>query len=110
LIKLHPQQTLSVGMVLHELATNAGKYGALSNPAGHLSVDWSLTQPNEKGMVEISWREEGGPKTAHEPRIGFGLKLVARETEYNLRGKALIEFSASGLQATVRFPLSEEHA
>ncbi len=109
-IKLHPQQTLSVGMVLHELATNAGKYGALSNPAGHLSVDWSLTQPNEKGMVEISWREEGGPKTAHEPRIGFGLKLVARETEYNLRGKALIEFSASGLQATVRFPLSEEHA
>ncbi|HEY2481260.1 MAG TPA: CheR family methyltransferase [Caulobacteraceae bacterium] len=103
-IQADPKQALSVGMVVHELATNAGKYGALSSETGTVEVSWSRSAVNGAGLIEIAWRERGGPEVSEPIRRGFGLKLVEREAAYNLGGAAKIEFQPQGLSATLSFP------
>jgi two-component system CheB/CheR fusion protein len=98
-IRLKPRQALSLGMVIHELATNASKYGALSVPGGCVHVEWRL---NGKA-VELDWRERDGPEISAPSRRGFGLTLVERETK-GLGGKAKVNFETSGLNVVLSFP------
>ncbi len=100
-LRLKPKQALSAGMVLHELATNAGKHGALSAPEGRVRLSWTVTSVEDGWFTMVEWREEGGPPAEPPARRGFGLKLVEKETAYNLGGKAEFAFSPEGLAVRI---------
>ncbi len=91
-----------LSLVLHELATNAAKYGALSLPEGKVSVSWSCTD----GTLRLLWRESGGPPLAGPPqRMGFGSRLVERTLRHQLRGRATFTWLAEGLECALSLPL-----
>ena len=69
-------------MALHELATNAAKYGSLSNGAGRVNVTWTITPKNGSGDLHMTWTEAGGPPVSAPQRKGFGSRLI----EHNLAG------------------------
>jgi two-component sensor histidine kinase len=102
--------TLSAGaaqavvMMLHELATNAVKYGALSSERGVLAVGCDYDAGD--GMVSINWSERGGPPAKPPTRTGFGMRLVESTVRKELGGEIALDFRPEGLQATVRFPLA----
>ena len=104
---LAPSQVLSLALVLHELATNAAKYGALSVPGGKVSVDW---RREDSGVVRLTWREEGGPPIAAPPdREGFGSFLIGRAFDSDMvPGEVTRDFAPGGLVATFRFTPEED--
>jgi two-component system, chemotaxis family, CheB/CheR fusion protein len=99
-IALRPRAGLSLGMILHELVTNAAKHGALSVPDGSVGVSWSV-KPG--GVTSLRWREHGGPPVIEPQRRGFGLQLVEREVRYNLKGDVTIAFEPAGLALELTF-------
>jgi len=91
-----------ISMMLHELATNAAKYGALSNDTGEVFVDWRELGEGSGMRVQLIWRETGGPSVAAAPeRKGFGTTLIQRGLTAQLGGKADIEFAPDGLHCTL---------
>jgi PAS domain S-box-containing protein len=94
------QASLSLTMCLHELATNAAKYGALSNGTGQVCVNWQLLEPHK---VKLTWREVGGPTVALPARTGFGTRLI--ETSFGRDDGACIEFRPEGLVCTMELLL-----
>ncbi len=92
-----------LSLVIHEMMTNAAKYGALSTPLGQLRIHWKLLPTGE---CEISWLETGGPVVVQPTRTGFGTKLIRSSFEYDLRGKVHIEHRSTGLFATFVIPAS----
>jgi two-component sensor histidine kinase len=93
-----------ISMILHELATNAAKYGALSNDDGRVSVHWrSLGE--SKRRVQLTWQETGGPPVVAPERTGFGNTLIQRGLTGQLGGSADIEFEPSGLRCTLECPM-----
>jgi two-component system CheB/CheR fusion protein len=100
-ISLRPRQALSLGMVIHELATNAAKYGALSIDTGTIDLTWS--QAGDENPIELDWHERGGPAVSNPTKRGLGLKLVDREMSYNLNGSATVDFHADGLKVGLKF-------
>ena len=103
-VRLKPTGAMSVGMIMHELATNAGKYGAFSVSTGRVSIVWSLNAEGDE--VELVWQEADGPAAENPERSGFGMKLIAREMSYNLGGKSTIAFERGGLKATLAFAVT----
>ena len=103
-LRLKPQQALSLGMIVHELATNAGKYGALSVPDGRVELRWDERRGPRGPEIVLDWSERDGPHAGRPDRKGFGLKLIERETDQALRGSADIRFEPEGLTATLVFP------
>ncbi|MFL5239853.1 MAG: sensor histidine kinase [Rhizomicrobium sp.] len=102
-IAIKPNAITSLALVLHELATNAAKYGALSDPAGRVSVTWSLGD----GALDLSWRESGGPRVEAAPqRTGFGTLLARRSVEMQLGGEVEYDWAADGLRVRISLPLS----
>ncbi|KQS87788.1 MULTISPECIES: HWE histidine kinase domain-containing protein [unclassified Rhizobium] len=93
-----------MALVLHELATNAAKYGALSRPGGRLDVSWSLTPV---GDCDLSWRETGGPHVFPPSRTGFGTALIDRSVPYDLDGRSEVSYGREGV--TARFLLPAKH-
>ena len=101
---LVPEAAQPVGMVLHELATNAVKYGALSRPEGRVDVAWRRSAGPEGDGLLVEWRETGGPALAGPPaRAGFGTRLVTR-TVRQLGGEASVEWAAEGLRCAFTIP------
>ena len=101
---LMPEAAQPVGMVLHELATNAAKYGALSRPDGRVDVSWRRSTGAGGGDLLVEWRESGGPQVAAPPtRTGFGTRLVAR-TVRQLGGEAALDWAADGLRCSFVIP------
>ena len=94
-----------LGMILHELATNAAKFGALSLPAGRVKIDWELsTDEDEAGWVHLRWEETDGAETAPPEATGFGTRLIRFSAERELGGHAELSYRPEGLVATVSFP------
>jgi PAS domain S-box-containing protein len=91
----------SLALVLHELATNATKYGALSTPDGRLLVAWEVTHPADGPLLTFSWSERGGPPVKMPVEEGFGSLLISQA----LQGAAQIAFDESGLKFTLEVPL-----
>ncbi|MCF6368586.1 HWE histidine kinase domain-containing protein [Rhizobium halophilum] len=90
-----------MALVLHEMATNAAKYGGLSRSGGNLTVRWSRA---ELGGCEIWWEESGGPPVAAPVRSGFGSVLIGRSVSYELLGTSRIEYAESGLNGYFCIP------
>ena len=103
-VMLQPAAALSLGMILHELATNAVKYGALSGTEGGVELAWTVVGEPGSRLMRLTWREQGGPTPAIDPPAGFGLKLVHRETSHGLGGAAVVERPATGLVVTLDVP------
>jgi two-component sensor histidine kinase len=81
-------------MIFHELATNASKYGALSNDTGKITVSWSLGAGT---LLTIEWRERGGPLVKPPERGGFGSRLIAASLKGDLAGSATFDYAPEGL-------------
>jgi two-component sensor histidine kinase len=99
---LAPKQALALALALHELATNAAKHGALSQPEGHIAVTW---REAEDGMVELRWQEADGPPVRAPERRGFGSRLLERglPTELGSGSAVVMDYAAAGFAATIRF-------
>ena len=88
----------AIGMALHELATNAGKYGALSNDSGHVIIEWGLERaPGKEDIFFLNWREHGGPPVAASLRRGFGSTVITEMAEMSLNAKVDLGFAVAGL-------------
>jgi two-component sensor histidine kinase len=87
---------LTLSMVLHELATNATKYGAWSNPTGVVSLEWQRTRRDDGDWVRLVWRERDGPEVAPPARRGFGSRLIEQSLA-GIGGRATVEYEPSGL-------------
>lgn len=102
-VALTPKQALALSMVLHELATNAAKYGALSTPHGRIAILWRLDE--EEDMVSLRWSESGGPPVSPPRHTGFGRTMIGRSVEYELQGRAELSFDPGGFCCVLDFPL-----
>jgi len=102
-VRLPSRSASILGMVVHELATNAAKYGALSNESGRISLSWKLEPYMRAPGLELTWRENGGPSIQAPERMGFGSKFVHRSVELGLGGTATMEYAKSGLVVILAF-------
>lgn len=106
-IHLKPKAALTLGMVLHELATNAAKYGALSTETGRVQVAWFLADRESEQSLILRWSETGGPKPERAPaRKGFGSELIERSVRHDIGGAVDITFGDDGLVAELALPLT----
>jgi PAS domain S-box-containing protein len=103
-IRLLPKSALAVAMAVHELATNAAKYGALSNGSGRISVHWDMTERDER-QLQIVWTEMGGPKVTAPSSKGFGSRLIERGLAGQLGGEAVIDYREAGVVCRIKAPL-----
>lgn len=94
---LEPKAALGLALMLHELGTNAVKYGALSVPDGRVRVDWRVEQRDDGRFALLEWRESGGPPVIAPKRKGFGSRLIERGLANNLGGPVTLDYETSGL-------------
>ncbi len=104
-LALSARQVLSISLVLHELGTNAMKYGALSTPEGRVHVSWQVADDGGKRRLRFRWRERGGPPVTPPSDDGFGSQLIQRTAEFELSGAASIDWAPGGLTCEFEFPL-----
>jgi two-component sensor histidine kinase len=95
------RHTLALSLALHELATNASKYGALSLPDGHVSVEWRV----EDGTLQLEWEEIGGPPVVKPTQTGFGSRLLELLLVNDLGGTIELDYAPSGLRCAITAPL-----
>lgn len=105
-VMLNAPAALLLGMILHELATNAAKHGALANEHGQVEVSWTRSARNKQ--LNLTWTEKGTAHLAEQPRPkGFGLTLIERGLAHELKGESSIEFKGNGIRCGIVMPLSE---
>lgn len=109
-VELRPRVATTLGIVIHELSTNAVKYGAFSNGTGRLSLDWTLEDENdeERGLV-LRWRESGGPPVQPPKRTGLGTEIINRSLSFELGGRASIDYHPEGVVATLVIPATDQN-
>ena len=100
---LQPGAALSMALILHELATNAVKYGALSVVEGKVDMTWTL----EGQQLQVIWTERDGPRVKPPRRKGFGTRLIERGLRGELRGAVTMSYERSGLVCTMQAQLAE---
>jgi PAS domain S-box-containing protein len=98
-IQLTPRAAVAIAMSIHELATNAAKYGALSNGAGRVAISWRLG--DEPPVLNLEWKESGGPAVREPQRRGFGSRLIERSLSHDLDGAAKINYFADGVVCVI---------
>jgi PAS domain S-box-containing protein len=104
-VLLTAHAVVPLSMVLHEMATNAAKYGALSTRQGNIEITWQLSGAIDKS-IELVWQERGGPKIAAASSDGFGTKLIDRVISHDLDGSTKIDFDPAGARWTIAFPVN----
>jgi two-component sensor histidine kinase len=104
LVRLTPATAQAVGMALHELATNASKYGALSDDQGRVQVTWGFDSGKEGEEFSMSWVETGGPPVTEPERRGFGYTIMVAMVEKSLDGKVTLSYPPEGLSWTIVAP------
>jgi light-regulated signal transduction histidine kinase (bacteriophytochrome)/CheY-like chemotaxis protein len=100
---LTPKSALSLSLALHELGTNAAKFGAFSVPEGRLAVSW---EPGAEGGLVLNWRESGGPRVSAPNRRGFGSSLIERALAMETGGRATIDYAPDGVVCEILLPKS----
>jgi two-component sensor histidine kinase len=106
-LDLGPATALSLGMIFHELATNAAKYGALCAPEGRVLVDWWVSDQTRRWLTVI-WRETGGPPVTAPTRRGFGSRLIERNVRHDLAGDVKVGYANDGFIAELSVPLDRD--
>ena len=104
-IHLLPKQALALSMALHELATNAGKYGALSVPEGLVTITWTTRMKGQRPWLLLLWAETGGPTVKPPTRRGFGSRLIDEGVPYELDGEVTLAFPRNGVTCNIDVPL-----
>jgi two-component system, chemotaxis family, CheB/CheR fusion protein len=104
-VLLQPRAALALGMAMHELTTNAVKYGALSVPDGTVEVSWGIDSTANPERLVLKWVERNGPPVVAPERRGFGMTLIERGFAHDVGGEVEVEFAAEGVVATLRAPL-----
>jgi PAS domain S-box-containing protein len=102
-LRLNPRAAVSIALAVHELATNASKYGGLSNDGGRVDVEWEI----DGDRLSFTWREAGGPEVVVPSKRGFGTRMIERGLASDLDGVVTLDFNPGGLVFTVVCPLPE---
>jgi two-component system CheB/CheR fusion protein len=103
-VTFKPAHAVALGLVVHELATNAAKYGAFASAAGRLSATWRI----EDGRIVLDWVETGGPQAKPPERRGFGTELIERQVASALDGKAVLHYAPEGLRVQLSIPVTSQ--
>ena len=98
---LTPEAAQHIGLALHELATNAAKYGAWSVPTGHVTVTWETFKNGGEGGLRLSWRESNGPRVAPRSHLGFGSTVTEKVIANALDAKVAADFAPDGFCWTI---------
>ncbi len=101
-VELAPNDALALGLAIHELTTNAAKYGALSVPAGRVSIIWHMAKPD---LVELNWREYGGPPVVAPTKRGFGRELIEKIVASELQTEVTLHFESEGVRCVLCVPV-----
>jgi two-component sensor histidine kinase len=109
-VRLTPSVALSLAMTLHELSTNAVKYGALSALDGKVAIIWGVGEGPEGSRLRLTWRESGGPAVSTPLRKGFGSRLIERSLTREHGGEVQVSYPASGLVCEIAITLPKEVA
>ena len=104
-VQLEPRAALAFGMAIHELATNAIKYGALSTSDGSVTIAWTVEKTGSEHSLVLKWTERNGPLVTRPARRGFGMALIERAFSHDVGGHAVVDFASEGVIATLRAPL-----
>ncbi len=96
--------SVGIGIVLHELATNAAKYATRSMPQGVVELKWNLSSVDKKEVL-LRWVERDGPEVAEPTRRGFGPRFIEQGIAYELGGEVTLQFDPAGLQCDMRIPI-----
>ena len=108
-VPLAPRLAVVLSMILHEIATNAAKYGALSNDSGTVSLDWEIIEEDARRKLRLIWTEAGGPPVSAPVHRGFGSRLIERSARDQLGGEATVDFLPRGVVCTVTVGLDAEN-
>jgi len=103
-LRLRPKEALAISMILHELATNAIKYGALSNSQGRLAIGWDEIDDGSEPTIHLRWHETGLAGVSPPQRTGFGSKLIEASTRHELGGDVAVDYRPDGVRYDFRFP------
>ncbi|MDF2972809.1 MAG: hypothetical protein K0R61_3259 [Microvirga sp.] len=106
-IELPARMAVVVGMIFHELATNAAKYGALSIPFGRVAVNWRIALEQGKRVLQVEWIERGGPPVQQPEHRGFGSRLIEQAAAQQLNGRAELRFATEGVTCRLDLPLDD---
>lgn len=101
-VEISPKHVLALSLALHELATNAAKYGALSRPEGRVELLWEV----RNGQLNLTWRETGGPQVVSPSRRGFGSRLIEEGLVHDLHGQTRLEFATHGVRCSITAALT----
>lgn len=106
--ELNAKQALSIALTIHELATNATKYGALSGTKGKIEIQWTIDDhaENKDEAFTLIWRESEGPQVAAPVSAGFGSRLISRVLAADFNGKVTLDYQPTGVVCTLRSPLT----
>jgi len=104
-VPLSPRQAVVLSMIVHEIATNATKYGALSNETGTVTLDWTVVEEDPLRKLRLTWTETGGPHVTAPVQRGFGSRLIERSARDQLGGEATVDFLPRGVIYTVNCSL-----
>lgn len=103
-LEISPKTAITLALALHELATNAAKYGALSNDTGTVTISWQVSDKGGEPRLGFLWTENGGPAVEPPARRGFGTRMIERGLAVELDGEVKIEFKPSGVVCSVDAP------
>lgn len=106
-VPLSPRFAVVLTMIVHEIATNAAKYGALSNETGRVTLEWEVIDDTPKPRLRLIWSEIGGPPVSAPVQRGFGSRLIERSARDQLGGEATVDFLPRGVVCTVTCTLDE---
>jgi two-component system CheB/CheR fusion protein len=106
-VRLSPKRALALSMAIHELATNASKYGALSSPQGEVTVRWHSDNEQGSPWLRLLWTETGGPPVNPPTRRGFGTRLITDGLAFELGGEATLDYLETGVSCVIHVPLTE---
>ncbi|HEY5832066.1 MAG TPA: sensor histidine kinase, partial [Hyphomicrobiaceae bacterium] len=106
-IEIKPEAVQGITLALHELATNAAKYGALSVPQGRVAIAWEVRRAaSGEARFRMSWRETGGPPVTPPERKGFGHTVISQMVASSLRAQVALDYAAAGVSWTLDAPVS----
>lgn len=106
-VELAPNDALSLGLAIHELATNAAKFGALATGEGLVSVTWEMIDPH---LVRVVWQESGGPEVSAERKRGFGTDLIEKVVAHEFNRPVELDFAPTGVRCVLAVPVRRPSA